>query len=115
MKGNSSIIIINKDLCKEWLDVLTDCGINTIGLHSLYQYGGIDEFLNWLNRADVKNLVQEFKRAGIEIEYQLHAVNWLLPRADFFRFTPNGSVLINTARALPIGTCAFRLPRLWNT
>lgn len=125
MKGNSSIIIINRDLCEEWLDVLTECGIATIGLHSLYQYGGIDEFLNWLNRADVRNLLQKFKNAGIEIEYQLHAVNWLLPRGlfsvhpEWFRTDKNGvrvsdwNLCVSSAEALEyIENSAYLLAKM---
>lgn len=125
MKGNSSIIIINRDLCEEWLDVLTDCGIATIGLHSLYQYGGIDEFLNWLNRADVRNLLQKFKNTGIEIEYQLHAVNWLLPRGlfsvhpEWFRTDKNGvrvsdwNLCVSSAEALEyIENSAYLLAKM---
>ena len=125
MKGNSSIIIINRDLCEEWLGVLKECGIGTIGLHSLYQYGGIDEFLNWLNRADVRNLLQKFKNAGIEIEYQLHAVNWLLPRGlfsvhpEWFRTDKNGvrvsdwNLCVSSAEALEyIENSAYLLAKM---
>ena len=77
------IIIINKDFSREWLDLLLKSGFNTVGLHSLYQYGGVEGHLNWWVQEETQNLIAEFEKNGIIIEHQLHAVDWLLPRSLF--------------------------------
>ena len=77
------IIIINKDFSIEWLDLLLKSGFNTVGLHSLYQYGGVEGHLNWWVKEETQNLIAEFENKGIVIEHQLHAVDWLLPRSLF--------------------------------
>ncbi len=77
------IIILNKDFSREWLPILKESKINTVGLHSLYQYGGVEGHLNWLLNEETQRLIAEFERNGFEIEHQLHAVDWLLPRSLF--------------------------------
>lgn len=96
MKGNSSIIIGNNDLSPKWLELLKKCKVPTVGLHSSYSDGGVDGYLNWFMREDTQKLLADFKAAGIQIEHQLHAVNWLLPRGlfsvhpDWFRVNKDG-------------------------
>lgn len=81
------IIILNKDFSREWLPILKESGINTIGFHSLYQFGGMEGHLDWLLNEDTQKLIAEFEANGFEIEHQLHAVDWLLPRS-FFKLHP---------------------------
>lgn len=81
------IIILNKDFSREWLPILKESGINTIGFHSLYQFGGVEGHLDWLLNEDTQKLIAEFEANGFEIEHQLHAVDWLLPRS-FFKLHP---------------------------
>ena len=70
------IIILNKDFSREWLPILKESGINTIGFHSLYQFGGMEGHLDWLLNEDTQKLIAEFE-----------AVDWLLPRS-FFKLHP---------------------------
>ena len=77
------IIIINKDFSLDWLNLLLESGFNTVGLHSLYQYGGLEGYINWLLQEDTQALLKKFEQSGIIIEHQLHAVDWLLPRSLF--------------------------------
>ena len=90
------IIIINKDFTADWLPILKKSGINTVGLHSLYQYGGLTGHLEWLKKEETQSLIAEFEKNGITIEHQLHALDWLLPRSlfsscpDWFRVNKEG-------------------------
>ena len=77
------IIIINKDFSADWLPLLKKMGINAVGLHSLYQFGGLQAYLEWLQEEKTQTLIALFERNGIIVEHQLHAVDWLLPRALF--------------------------------
>ncbi len=95
------IVIINKDFSADWLPILKRSGINTVGLHALYQYGGLEGHLNWLLKEDTQALIAEFEKNGIMIEHQIHAVDWLLPRSlfsqrpDWFRMDQNGDRTAN--------------------
>ena len=86
------IIILNKDFSREWLPILKESGINTIGFHSLYQFGGMEGHLDWLLNEDTQKLIAEFEANGFEIEHQLHAVDRIIfcfP-AVFSNYIPNG-------------------------
>lgn len=91
------IIIINRELSDSWLELLVKAGFNTVGLHALYQFGGMQGHIDWLQKPETQSLLSRFEAAGIEVEHQLHAVDWLLPRSlfaqhpDWFREDPTGN------------------------
>lgn len=80
---NRGVILLNKDFSMEWLPIFKECGINKVGLHSLYRYGGMDGHLNWLLREETQRAIAVFEENGITVEHELHAVDWLLPRSMF--------------------------------
>lgn len=82
------IILIYTDLSDQWLELLSKAGFNTVGLHTLYQCGGVQGLLDWLALPETQALLARFEARGITIEYQLHAVDWLLPR-NLFDAHPN--------------------------
>lgn len=90
------IIIINVELSDSWLELLVKSGFNTVGLHALYQFGGMQGHIDWLAKPETQALLSRFEAAGITIEHQLHAVDWLLPRSlfaehpDWFRVNDQG-------------------------
>ena len=55
------IILLNKDFSADWLPILKAGGFNTVGLHSLYQYGGLKAYLEWWANAETQSLVAEFE------------------------------------------------------
>ena len=69
------IIIINRDFSREWLDLLLKSGFNTVGLHSLYQYGGVEGHLNWWVQEETQNLIAEFEKNGKKRWRQLKMFN----------------------------------------
>lgn len=95
MKGRG-VIILNRDFSAEWYDLLKDCNINRIGLHSLYQNGGLQGHLEWLQSPYVCDLIAKFEKGGFEVLNEVHAVDWLLPRKlyeehkSWFRMNENG-------------------------
>lgn len=90
------IILINIELSDAWLELLVKAGFNTVGLHALYQFGGLQGHIDWLQKPETQALLSRFEAAGIAIEHQLHAVDWLLPRSlfqthpDWFRVDQDG-------------------------
>ena len=47
MANNNGVVIINQDFTIDWLDLLAECNLKTVGLHSLYSTGGLDGHLHW--------------------------------------------------------------------
>jgi hypothetical protein len=57
---------------------MADASLNVLGIH-----GGIDECVRFINGNEGTACLDAAKSAGIEVEYELHALGWLLPRAIF--------------------------------
>ena len=50
---------------KSWRKIentLGECGINSLGLHSLYWHGGLDAHLNWLLDEDTQSLIEDCEK-----------------------------------------------------
>ena len=90
------IIILYTDFSRDWLPLLKVCGINKLGLHALYCNGGVEGIMQWLSKEEVRKDIDFFEENGIEVEYELHALDWLLPRSlfashpDWFRMNDLG-------------------------
>lgn len=127
MANNNGVVIINQDFTIDWLDLLSECNLKTIGLHSLYSTGGVDGHLNWLLEEKTQRLIEKFEDNGFTVEHQLHAVDWLLPRSlfkvhpEWFREndegvrSPDWNLCASNADALAfVETSAYKLALLLN-
>ncbi|MCI8435410.1 MAG: DUF4838 domain-containing protein [Clostridia bacterium] len=127
MANNNGVVIINQDFSIDWMDLLSECNLKTIGLHSLYSTGGLDGHLNWLLNENTQKLLEKFESNGFTIEHQLHAVDWLLPRSlfkvypEWFRQndagerSPDWNLCVSNADALSfVETSAYKLALLLN-
>lgn len=119
------VILLNKDLSMDWMPLLKAQGINKIGLHALYQYGGLEGHLNWWLDENTQAMIAEFEKNGFVFEHELHAVDWLLPRSlfslypEWFRMNDKGervndwNVCVSNETALKfIETSAYKLALL---
>lgn len=98
MKG--SMIIHPDELSKEWVDRLSDAGIGTLGIHP---WGGksairsLKELLELLKDDEYRALIDYAVSRGIEVEYEIHAAGYLLPRElfdvhpEYFRMDEKGN------------------------
>lgn len=95
----TKVIIHPNELNKQWIDNAIKNNIDIIGIHS---EGNIKAHLNLLNDMQLFNS-EEYKQNidyaiqnGIQIEYELHAISYLLPRElferhpEYFRMDENG-------------------------
>ena len=84
MRG--SMIIHPDELSLEWIDRLKRSGVKTIGIHP---YGGkaatksLDDLLKLMKSAGYRNLIDRAHEAGLEVEYEIHAMGYLLNRSLF--------------------------------
>ncbi len=94
------IIIHPQELDNAWPERLSGAGLNVLGLHPV---GGTQAHLS-LEAAIHHRMLQETQRQirrlnalGIEVEYEAHAMGWLLPRSMFsmkpewFRMNADGA------------------------
>lgn len=81
--NNVTVIIIYKDFSIHWLERLKKLNIKNIGLHTLYQYGGVAGYLDWLSQDSTKELIKKFEDEGFNIVHELHVIDYLLPRSLF--------------------------------
>lgn len=93
------IVIYPEELSDYWLDRIGDCGINFLGIHPMggnLQGKPIEDAIAWIKKPETQRLLQKAERLGIVVEYEMHALSWLLPRdmfsenPDWFRMDENG-------------------------
>lgn len=88
MKG--SMIIHPDELSAVWIDRLADLGIDTLGIHPV---GGasaaasLADLLRLSGTVEYRELIDYAHSRGLEVEYELHAAGYLLPR-DLFAEHP---------------------------
>ncbi|MBQ3638569.1 MAG: DUF4838 domain-containing protein [Clostridia bacterium] len=99
MLKHRGIVIHDTDCGEYWAGRLEKSGIDTLGVHPA---GGIDAHLTLAACADfvkTENFLrfrERLNRAGIRVEFEMHALSWLLPRDLFskhpawFRADENG-------------------------
>lgn len=93
------IIVHPEELTREWIDRMADAGLNALGLHPV---GGIHADQSLQRAIDLHALPESraLRAAaalrGISVEYEAHAMAWLLPRhlfdrhPDWFRMDEKG-------------------------
>lgn len=81
---NRGIVFLIEDFFDDWLDWAKEAELTSVGLHKLATPGSrsIDELLTQLG-TEQRRLIDKFENAGITIEFELHALEWLMPRTYF--------------------------------
>jgi hypothetical protein len=75
----------------DWVPLMVDSGLNLVALH-----GGIEEVTALVESEAGRRFMADAEAAGLEREYELHAMGWLLPRdrfaehPDWFRMDRHG-------------------------
>ena len=77
-----SIVILYRDLCDEWAELLKKGKFNTLGLHFIPAENTMEEYLEWLELRG-RALIERVESAGVRVEHELHAFRYLLPRELF--------------------------------
>lgn len=80
------LLIHPEELSKEWIDRMQSLGIEILGLHPV---GGDDahqsaaQLLEQIDTKPFRSLIDYACEQGLQIEYELHAASFLLPRSLF--------------------------------
>ncbi len=82
----NQLIIHPEELSRKWIDRAADAGITVLGIHPR---GGrlaafyLVEMLDMIKTPEFRALIDYAHKRGLEIEYELHAATYLLPRELF--------------------------------
>ena len=99
MLKRRGIVIHDTDCGEYWAGRLEGSGLNTAGIHPA---GGIDAHrtlaacVEFVGTERFRDFRARMNRAGIAVEFEAHALTWLLPRdlfddrPDWFRMEENG-------------------------
>ena len=81
--SGKGFILAHTELDERMTERLKESGLDLVGIHP----GGgetaailLDELLEYLKKPSFKAMLAELENHGIELEYELHALNWLLPK-----------------------------------
>ena len=95
----SSMLIHPDELSRKWIDRLADAGIEAIGIHPC---GGknadqtLKDLLEKMKTSEFCSLIDYAKSKGLEVEYEFHAMSYLLQRTlfdthpEYFRMNKDG-------------------------
>lgn len=115
MTERRGLIIHPEELDASWPDRLCDAHINTLGLHPVGGINAAQTLESAIQRHSLpyfRELLKKLDRLGIRVEYEAHAMGWLLPRGlfdimpDWFRMDESGA-RVNDFNLCPSNTEAL--------
>lgn len=113
----SSILIHPEELTKKWIERAKRLGYDALALHprgGKRAHETLAEMLGWLKTPEYCSLIDYAKSIGLKIEYEFHAMGYLLPRElfsahpEYFRMndngerTPDSNFCVSNANAMKI-------------
>ena len=94
-----SLIVHPDELSYEWIDKLSQAGVKTIGIHPRggeMAYQAVEDLVKLCQTKKYRALIDYAKNLGLDVEYELHAMGYLLKRElydahpEYFRMNKNG-------------------------
>lgn len=95
----SSMIIHPDELSKVWIDKLADAGVSTLGIHPAggrFAHENLEKLIEQMKTPSYRELIDYAHQRGLEVEYEIHAAGYLMPRdlfaehPEYFRENKNG-------------------------
>ena len=99
----SSVIIYPDEVSRKWIDRMADAGITVLGIHprgGKYSAGSLQALVDKCKDPAFRELLDYAAQRGLEIEYEIHAAGYLLPRElfethpEYFRQDQNGERVV---------------------
>jgi len=82
--SKKGFILAHTELDARMVERLKESGLDLLGIHPGGGDGAahlLDELLEYLKKPEFRSMLTELEENGFEIEYELHALNWLLPKS----------------------------------
>lgn len=95
----ASLLIHPEEFDRKWIDLCAELKIPTLALHPVGGWRSpftMKAMLDRLQTAEFRNLIDEACDKGLQIEYEMHAARYFLPKHEFethpewFRMNENG-------------------------
>ena len=85
MDKTRGVVLLYEDLCGHWIRWCREGNLTSLGVHkiALPGQGSVDALLDSLNAPGGRRIIGMLEDAGVAVEYELHALEWLLPRHLF--------------------------------
>ena len=85
MNTTKGVVLLYEDLCEHWVRWCREGGLTSLGVHkiALPGQGSVDALLEALDAPGGRRIIGMLEDAGVTVEYELHALEWLLPRELF--------------------------------
>lgn len=97
------LLIYTEEIGSYWLDLIKKSSLNIVGIHPFSQGGDVqsvidstEDLLKVIETKEYQAFAKSLIESGKKIEYELHAISWLIPRElfkehkDYFRVDENG-------------------------
>lgn len=85
MIKDRGVVLLVDEISERWLDLMKKAELNVLGVHEIVteKPNSVDKVLDRLENGNLRQLIEKFEENGILVEYELHALEWLLPRELF--------------------------------
>lgn len=80
MPSHRGVVLVPSDFSLDWISKMKESGLNLLGMH-MYQKN--NDLLPFLESEVGRTVFREAKQAGIDVEYEIHALYLLLPKEHF--------------------------------
>jgi len=99
MVKQKGLVIHPEELTEYWKERFLSTDLNLLGLHPVGGITGgqtVGEAAKWVEDPESERLLKSLADRGVGIEYEIHALSWLLPRElfskypEWFRMDQNG-------------------------
>ena len=97
---NRGILVHPEDLTCDWIDRMCAAGLNVLGIHPVggkLAHESLQQAVERHAGQDFSGMLKYAKNKGLTLEYEAHALAWLLPRSmfaehpDWFRMDAGGA------------------------
>ena len=93
------MIVHPEEISRTWIDRLSEAGVDSLGIHPRGGSSAIQSLKELVARAETaeyRELIDYAHGRGLEVEYEIHAAGYLMPRElfsehpEYFRVNENG-------------------------
>ncbi|WP_308637121.1 DUF4838 domain-containing protein [Paenibacillus silvisoli] len=99
MEHKRGILILPEEAGPYWADLIERSGLNVVGIHPGWGAGALEELektLDFVRTPSYKQFMERMEELNVDVEFEAHAMSWLVPRAlfaeyaDWFRMDETG-------------------------
>lgn len=99
-KMKKRLLVHPEELTRKKIDIFKDLGLEIVSLHPAggeTAHESLEKMLSMLEDEKFRGLIDYIKESGMEVEYEMHAASFLLPRElfdahpEYFRMDENGN------------------------